>query len=89
MLGKSLMGVALLAALIGCRDGPTALEIQVEHPPPVQTSTAASADVQVSVQDILDDPLVGEIVEILGDRTVASGWVIDGEVLQFVTSCVG
>lgn len=72
MSRESLMGVALLAVLIGCRDGPTTVDMPFESNTPVVVQSTAQTDVLLTVQQMLDDPLVLEIVESLGDRTVAS-----------------
>ena len=71
---KSLMGVALLTVFVGCRDGPTTVEMPVEPESPVQVTSSAQPGVLLTIQQMLDDPLVLEIVEALGDRTVASGF---------------
>jgi hypothetical protein len=69
---KSLMAVALVVVFIGCRDGPAILDVPVESHAPVEVQSRARADVFVAVQQMLEDPLVLEIVEALGDRSVAS-----------------
>jgi hypothetical protein len=66
--------VALLAALIGCRDGPTTVEMPAEPGTPVLVEATARADVFLSIQLMLDDPLVLEVVKVLGDRSVADGF---------------
>lgn len=69
---RSLMAVALLGVLIGCRDGPTMLDVPVESHTLVEVQSTAQPDVLLTIQDMLEDPLVLEIVEALDDRTAAS-----------------
>jgi hypothetical protein len=74
MLQKALAGAALLVVLVGCRDGPTTPELPVEPETPVTTQSIAQPDVLLTVREMLDDPLVLEIVEALGDQTVTYGF---------------
>jgi hypothetical protein len=71
---KTLAGAALLVVLVGCRDGPTTPELPVEPETPVTTESIAQPDVLLTVRQMLDDPLVLEIVEALGDQTVTYGF---------------
>jgi hypothetical protein len=71
---KTLAGAALLVVLVCCRDGPTTPELPVELETPVTTESIAQPDVLLTVRQMLDDPLVLEVVEALGDQTVAYGF---------------
>ena len=71
---KTLAGAALLVVLVCCRDGPTTPELPVEPQTPVVTESIAQPDVLLTVRQMLDDPLVLEIVEALGDQTVTYGF---------------
>jgi len=68
---RSFICVGLLAVLVACRDGPTILEAPVDAETPVEVKQTAQTDVILTVQHMMDDPLVLEIVESLGDRAVA------------------
>jgi hypothetical protein len=73
MLRKPLTWAVVLAVLVGCRDGPnTALPVEPETPVKVQSS--AQPDILLTIQQMVDDPLVLELIAALGDRTVAHGF---------------
>lgn len=69
---RILMAVVLLVVFIGCRDGPAILDVPVESDTPVEAQSTAQPDVLITIQHMLGDPLVLEVVRALGDRTVAS-----------------
>ena len=74
--------MALLAILIGCRDGPAKLTLPVEPETPVAATPTVPPDAILTIQQMMEDPLVREIVEALGDQTVADGFDGIREVLS-------
>lgn len=73
MLRKTLAWAVVLAVLVGCRDGPNTA-LPVEPQTPVEVKSSAETAALLTIQDMLDDPLVLEIVEALGDQTVTYGF---------------
>jgi hypothetical protein len=82
----TLAGTALLVVLVGCRDGPTGAELPVEPRSPLMTQSIAQPDVLLTIQRMLDDPLVLEIVETLGDQSVTYAFEDLREELERQTS---
>jgi hypothetical protein len=70
---KTLAGAALLVVLVGCRDGPNAA-LAVEPETPVKVQSSAQPDMLLTIQQMVDDPLVLELIAALGDQTVADGF---------------
>jgi hypothetical protein len=69
---RNLIAVALVVVLMGCRDGPTTVDVPPQSSKPVVLQSTAHPDVFLTVRQMLDDPLVLEISQALGDQTVTS-----------------
>ena len=82
MSRTALAGAALLAVLVGCRDGPIALDMPVDPQTPMGAQPAVQTDALISMQQMLDDPLVLEVVAALEDQAVAHGFDDIGDELD-------
>jgi hypothetical protein len=71
---KTVVGVLVVAVLVGCRDGPATLELPVEPETPAKIQSSAQPDVLSTIEQLVDDPLVLELIARLGDQSVVTGF---------------